>query len=506
MERIEVIFNSINQRPIKQVINNQNVPKELRDKDSALFEVASPAVEGPADVKRAHIEEAQIKWGSVLNKISSSIDSQLYKAWLAPLRPISVEKTKQSIIFNLEANNKFTKEHILREYKGLITSAICEIFSCENAEINFSVNNTSKNNNGEVAKIIELASAKPLRKKTNNESNVNQNYNFSNFVVGSCNKLAHAACTKVSEELGSAYNPLFIYGDVGLGKTHLVNAIGNASLRRNKKVLLASSEKFVSELVGSLKTNSMDKFKSRFRNIDLLIIDDIQFIIGKQRTQEEFFHTFNELFNNQKQIVITADRLPQHLTDLEDRLKTRFSCGLTVDLQAPDLETRLQILNKKSLILGISIPPECSRLICERISSNVRELEGVLNRIKAYSSLTNSRIDLPLTLSILDKINPSSTKEITSDLIQEAVSSRFGLSISDLTGKRRTQNVALARQLSMYLCREITSMSYPEIGAFFGGRDHSTVIHAYKTIIEKASKNETFKAQISEIRSFITGR
>ncbi len=292
---------------------------------------------------------------------------------------------------------------------------------------------------------------------------------------------------------------------VGLGKTHLANAIGNASRRRNKKVLLVSSETFVSELIASLRSNRMEQFKSKFRSLDLLIVDDIQFIIGKERTQEEFFHTFNELYNRHKQIVITSDKVPQELTGLEERLRTRFASGLSVDLQTPDFETRVAILTKKAEAEGLEVPDPVSRLVAERIDTNVRELEGALNRLKALSSLHRSPITIELAEQVLQSLSRGKTAEISSEAIQKAVAERFNVSLNDLLGKRRTQNIALARQVAMYLCRRLTGYSYPEIGALFGGRDHSTVIHANKIVTERLSLESEFRCDVQQLERRIRG-
>ncbi len=327
-----------------------------------------------------------------------------------------------------------------------------------------------------------------------------------NFVVGACNQFAHALGLRVSEHLGTAYNPLFIYGGVGLAKTHLANAIGNASTRRNLRALLVSSETFVSELIASLRGNRMDQFKSKFRSLDLLIVDDIQFIIGKERTQEEFFHTFNELHNRHKQIVITSDKTPQELVGLEERLRTRFASGLSVDLQAPDFETRVAILSKKAETESVFLPEDVCRLIAEKIDTNVRELEGALNRLCAFSSLNRVPIDLALAQDVLRSLVSSrKTQEITYELIQQLVAEAFNVSLSDILGKRRTQNVALARQVAMLLVRRLTGYSYPEIGAFFGGRDHSTVIHANKIIQERCLSESDLAATIKQIEGRLKG-
>ncbi|HQH26775.1 MAG TPA: chromosomal replication initiator protein DnaA, partial [Oligoflexia bacterium] len=330
-------------------------------------------------------------------------------------------------------------------------------------------------------------------------TNLNPRYNFSNFVVGACNQFAHAACLKAAENPGSAYNPLFIYGGVGLGKTHLANAIGNACRRRNLKVLLTSSETFVSELISSLKTNNMDRFKSKFRSLDVLIIDDIQFIIGKERTQEEFFHTFNELYNRRKQIVITADKVPQELTGLEERLRTRFASGLSADIQPPDFETRVAILAKKSETDHVSLPTDVVRLIAERIDTNVRELEGALVKLKALCSVYDAKPSVTLVEEMLRSIAPARKIEASVEVIQKAVANRYSVSVGDLLGKRRTHNIAFARQVAMYLSRKLAGRSYPEIGALFGGRDHSTVIHACKVIVDRIAGSNDFNTELREL-------
>lgn len=331
------------------------------------------------------------------------------------------------------------------------------------------------------------------------QANINPKYNFSNFVVGSCNQFAHAIGLKVSDFLGSAYNPLFIYGGVGLGKTHLANAIANSVFRRGKKVLLVSSEAFVSELIASLRSNKMENFKSKFRSLDLLIIDDIQFIVGKERTQEEFFHTFNDLHQRQKQIIITSDKLPQELVGIEERLRTRFASGLSVDLQIPDFETRVAILTKKAESEMFELPDDVARFLAEGIATNIRELEGAMNRLKAVSLINNRSISLDLAKEVLSSIINVRQKELSSDIILKIVAEKYNVSLTDIVGKRRTQNVASARQIAMYLCRRLSGYSFPEIGALFGGRDHTTVIHANKLIAERLGLDSEFKLEIENL-------
>lgn len=471
-------------------------------------------------------------WGAAIADLKDKLDAQIFSAWIRPLSLSAVEVDSNSATpctqIQISAPNKFCCEHVSREYASLISDALGRVTKTTVA-VEFKVGSVSPLKSNPLAgslstALSEVASRsqkgykiitgfegkRPARdrelSRTRDESNLNPKYNFSNLVVGSCNQFAHAAGLRVAESLGGAYNPLFIYGGVGLGKTHLANAIGNASRRRGKNVLLASSESFVNELISALRSNRMPQFKSKFRSLDLLIVDDIQFIIGKERTQEEFFHTFNELYNRHKQIVVTSDRPPQELTELEDRLRTRFTSGLYVDMQAPDFETRVAILSKKAEAIGLQVPEEVTKLLAERVSSNVRELEGAFNRIQALSTLHQQ----PITVALADEALKSFAREpmvdITTDRIQRIVAEFFGVGVSDLLGKRRTQNIAFARHVAMFLCRTMTSCSYPEIGALFGGRDHSTVIHAFRTIEEREKNEAQLKADLKQLHGVVSGK
>ena len=326
-------------------------------------------------------------------------------------------------------------------------------------------------------------------------------YTFENFVVGTSNQFAHAACLAVANKPADHYNPLFIYGGVGLGKTHLVNAVGHLLLERNpgQKVIYTTFESFMNRLIGSLRRDRMNEFKSHFRSIDVLILDDIQFIAGKERTQEEFFHTFNSLYEYHKQIIITSDRFPKEIPDLEDRLRNRFEWGLTADIQPPDIETRIAILIKKAEEEDIGLPQDVANFLATNIWSNVRELEGALTRLGAFASLTNVAITIDLAKEVLRDTLKDNEKQVTVRNIQKAICDHFDLKISDLKSKRRTKNLALARQMAMYLCRRFTATSYPAIGAEFGGRDHSTVIHASKTIAKKAVDDPSIKATVDRL-------
>jgi chromosomal replication initiator protein len=312
---------------------------------------------------------------------------------------------------------------------------------------------------------------------------------------------------RVAEKPGQSYNPLFIYGGVGLGKTHLLHAIGNAVLQRSPqaRVLYMSSETFTNELILALRHARMEEFKRKLRAIEVLMIDDIQFISGKERTQEEFFHTFNALYSAKRQIIITSDKIPTDIPGIEERLQTRFSWGLTADLQAPDFETRVAILKQKALIEDFQLPEQVSHLIAERISSNVRELEGALTRLHAVSTLQHVPISMDMARMALKPLLQPKVVNLTVDDIKRAVASHFSLKVSDIISKRRTKNLSFPRHIAMYLCRKHTTASYPEIGEHFGGRDHSSVIHAATVVSTKISTDAQVKSLVDEIEKQLLG-
>ena len=320
-------------------------------------------------------------------------------------------------------------------------------------------------------------------------------------MVGTSNQFAHAACLAVANRPGENYNPLFIYGGVGLGKTHLVNAVGHRLMQRDpgQEVIYTTFESFMNQLIGSLRRDRMNEFKTHYRNIDVLILDDIQFIAGKERTQEEFFHTFNSLYESHKQIIITSDRFPKEIPKLEDRLRNRFEWGLTADIQPPDIETRIAILIKKAEAEDIDLPQDVANFLATNIWSNVRELEGALTRLGAFASLTKVEITTDLAKEVLQHTLKDNEKQVTVRNIQKAICEHFDVKISELKSKRRTKNLALARQMAMYLCRKFTATSFPAIGAEFGGRDHSTVIHASKTIEKKTVTDPYVKATVESL-------
>jgi chromosomal replication initiator protein len=337
-------------------------------------------------------------------------------------------------------------------------------------------------------------------------SNLNQKYTFDNYIIGSNNRFAHAAATAVSENPGQKYNPLYIYGGVGLGKTHLMQAIGNELIKTKPemRIVYATGELFTNELVTALMTNKNEEFRKKYRNVDLLLIDDVQFLAGKDKCQEEFFHTFNTLFQSGKQIVLTSEKPPKEIMMLEERLKTRFEMGLSVDIQTPDYETRLAILRKKTQNERYIINDDVLVKIASKVKSNIRELEGVFNKLVAYSSFTNSDLTDSIVDNTIESILVKNTKVLTSKLIMQVVAKFFNIKVTDLTSEKRSNSVTYPRQIAMFLCREIANLSFPAIGRDFGGRDHSTVLHAYGKIKEEYDKNMETKNVIEELKKSLS--
>ena len=364
------------------------------------------------------------------------------------------------------------------------------------------ITTTKEENREEVDKNNTLT---PI-KSTKEVSGLNPKYTFENFIIGSNNRFAHAAAIAVYENPGVKYNPLFIYGGVGLGKTHLMQAIGNAMYQQNNdiKIVYCTGEIFANELVSAIMTDKNESFRRKYRNVDLLLIDDIQFLAGKEKCQEEFFHTFNTLFESGKQIVLTSEKPPKEIPLLEDRLKTRFEMGLSVDIQTPDYETRLAILKKKAEQERYIISDDILVKIATRVKSNIRELEGVFNKLVAYTSFTNNELTDAVVENTIESILVKNTKVITSTLIMQVVCKFFNIKVQDMTSNKRSNNVAFPRQIAMYLCREIANMSFPNIGKDFGGRDHSTVLHAYTKITNEYNNNPETKDLIEDIKKSLT--
>lgn len=416
-----------------------------------------------------------------------------FETWLKPTRPIGLEDN----VLIVEVPNEFARDWVESRYAPLLLSSLRDIVQ-DDLEIRF-VTPQSDNSSPE-----EHAFVKPSQNTVQETFSqmLNQKYTFESFVIGEGNRFAHAASLAVAEAPAKAYNPLFIYGGVGLGKTHLMQAIGHFVLKSfpNYRVVYVSTEKFTNELINAIRNNKTQQFRDKYRNVDLLLIDDIQFLAGKESTQEEFFHTFNALHESSRQIVITSDRPPKEIPTLEDRLRSRFEWGLITDIQAPDLETRIAILKKKASLENWNLPNDVLVYIADQINSNIRELEGALIRVIAFASLTNRQISVDLTNEVLkDVISSQKNKKITVAMIQQVVSDYFQTELEEMKAKKRTRNVTFPRQVAMYLSRELTDLSLPKIGDSFGGRDHTTVIHACDKIQDMMKEDPQVNRLIKDL-------
>ena len=422
-----------------------------------------------------------------------------YDTWIMPLGIRSIEN--DNIVFT--TNSEYQKDFIENKFRSLIFYALRSI---TNKEWSFSVIDLSKEKEETNNEIIKNQSDGIISEEAeSNKSTLNPKYTFETFVVGNNNRFAHAAALAVGNEPSKSYNPLFLYGGVKLGKTHLMHAIGNRILENNKtaNVLYVTSEKFTNQLINAIKDNKNEVFRNKYRNIDVLLIDDIQFIAGKERVQEEFFHTFNSLYEDGNQIIISSDKPPRDIPFLEDRLKSRFEWGLLADISCPDYETRLAILRKKAQDEGVIIDDFILSNIANKIDSNIRELEGVFNKIVARASLTHSPITIELAENIINEFKYENEKVISCDFIKETVSKYFSIDKDDLAGNKRSNDIAFPRQIAMYLCREIANMSFPQIGIDFGGRDHSTVMHAYRKISKEIKEKSNTKLIVDSVKNII---
>lgn len=433
-------------------------------------------------------------WPKVLDLLKNELTEISYNTWIKTIEPVYFD----SSTLELGVPTDFNKGILESRYITLISNAIKQVTSRE-----YSI----------VVSVPSQESSKRRSEGNDNEelynSVLNPKYSFDTFVIGNSNRLAHAASVAVAEAPAQAYNPLFLYGGVGLGKTHLMHAVGHYILSQNpsSRVLYVSSEKFTNELINAIKDDRNEEFRGKYRNIDVLLIDDIQFIGGKERTQEEFFHTFNALYEANKQIVISSDRPPRDIPTLEDRLRSRFEWGLTADIQFPDLETRIAILKKKAQMENVMIPDDVFVFIADKVVSNIRELEGALNKVIAYSSLTDTPVSVDLCTEVLKELLSSSNNRVIDiSHIIDSVSRYFDLQPEDFTSQKRNRNISYPRQIAMYLCREIIGTSLPKIGDEFGGRDHTTVIHAIQKIEEDIQNNMETKRAIDELKRNIKGK
>ncbi|MCR1952958.1 MULTISPECIES: chromosomal replication initiator protein DnaA [unclassified Clostridium] len=441
-------------------------------------------------------------WEKTLNIIKGEMSEVSFNTWIKSCEPISIS----SNIIRISVPNSFTQDILEKRYKDLVVNSI-EAACSKVYNVEFMVASDIQEAEEKEEKKPKFDDRGSITVNDEMSSLLNPKYTFDSFVIGNSNRFAHAASLAVAEAPAKAYNPLFIYGGVGLGKTHLMHAIGHYVLQNNSnaKVVYVSSEKFTNELINAIRDDKNEEFRNKYRNVDILLIDDIQFIAGKERTQEEFFHTFNALHDANKQIILSSDRPPKEIPTLEDRLRSRFEWGLIADIQAPDFETRMAILKKKADVEKLNVANEVMVYIATKIKSNIRELEGALIRIVAYSSLTNRPITVELASEALkDIISNKQNKNVTIDVIQDVVAGYFNLRIEDLKSQRRTRNVAYPRQIAMYLSRKLTDMSLPKIGEEFGGRDHTTVIHAYEKISDSLNTDESLQHTVNDITKKLT--
>jgi len=438
--------------------------------------------------------ETKELWNKILEIIKEELNPQVYNSWFSQTKVVKFEGNELII----SAPGDFCKEWLEKHYAGFIQDILKRALgSDDNLIIKFKTDDQKISVPVPFTPNPEEKIKKPENFIKSDNLGLNPRYTFDSFVIGNSNRFAHAACLAVAQSPAKAYNPLFIYGKVGLGKTHLIHAIGNyIMLNRGKtkiNVLYISSEKFTNELINSIRDDRTVAFRNKYRSVDVLLIDDIQFLTGKERTQEEFFHTFNTLHVSNKQIVITSDRPPKDITTLEERLISRFEWGLTTDIQPPDFETRIAILRKKGQAENLNAPDEVINFIADKISSNIRQLEGALTKLVAYSTFNKKELSVSLAQNILKDIIPLENKKISLDQIQKSVTDYYTIKINSLLSKKRTKDVVFARQVAIYLSRELTDLSLNSIGEAFGRRDHTTVIHSYNKIKNKIKKDKNFK-------------
>jgi chromosomal replication initiator protein len=435
-------------------------------------------------------------WQRTLDLLRNELTEISFDTWIKTIEPQTISPDT----IELRVSTDFFKGILESRYYDLIKNAVKQVTSKE-----YSLKITTPS---EDMPNKSSAGSDSILGDENYSSVLNPKYTFDTFVIGNSNRLAHAASVAVAEAPAKAYNPLFIYGGVGLGKTHLMHAIGHYIMGQfaSSRVLYVSSEKFTNELINAIRDDTNEAFRNKYRNIDVLLIDDIQFIGGKERTQEEFFHTFNALYEADKQIIISCDKPPKEIITLEERLRSRFEWGLIADIQPPDLETRIAILRKKAQLENLTIPSDVIAFIADKIASNIRELEGALNRVIAYSSLTENEISIELAKEALKEIlSANASKVIDSALIMETVSRYFDIKTEDFKSKKRSRDISFPRQIAMFLCRELTDMSLPKIGDEFGGRDHTTVLHAYEKISSDMENSSELRRTIEELKRSING-
>lgn len=459
------------------------------------------------------LNQLYLVWDEVLDIMSTELAPRSFDAWLKNSKPVRLEGNTLYVEFP----NEFTKDWVEARYVNPLNKILKQVAN-RDWDIKFTIPEGVKSLTTPGAHIPEEQNPTPLdlgvevvttttqREIVQTSSILNPRYTFDTFVVGNSNRFAHAASLAVAEGPSKAYNPLFLYGGVGLGKTHLMHAIGHYALEQNPNisVVYVTSETFTNDLISAIGKKSMIDFRNRYRNVDILLVDDIQFVAGKESTQEEFFHTFNALYEANRQIIISSDRPPKDIPTLEERLRSRFEWGLITDIQPPDLETRIAILRKKATLDNLVVSQEVLTFIATHVQSNIRELEGALVRATAFADLENKPLNPETTAEALkDILKAPAHKIVTIESIQEVVAEHFGIKVAEMKSKRRTRNITYPRQIAMYLARELTDSSLPEIGEAFGGRDHTTVIHAYEKIEGEVKLDPSLQSTIKELIDLI---
>ncbi len=438
-------------------------------------------------------------WQEALHYIQGKVPKQVYDTWFTPVHLDRIENSTAHI----GVPNKFFGDWLHTHYGPLLAEAVATARGGGDLAVSFVVFQKAPARPVENQAVLNATRA-GSQLKARRGIQLNPKYTFKNFVVGAGNQFAHAACMAVAEQPGKTYNPLFIYGGVGLGKTHLLNAIGNhVAEQTDLRTAYLTTEQFTNEVINSIRYDKMMDLRKRYRHIDMLMIDDIQFLAGKERTQEEFFHTFNALYEGHKQIVLSSDRFPKDMPDIEERLRSRFECGLIADLQPPDVETRIAILRKKSEDEGVKLPEDVIQFLSTTMKSNIRELEGSLVRLGAYASLTGQVITLEMAKNVLRDLIGDKKKIVAMDDIQETVCTQFHVKMTELKSRRRSKTLVHPRQIAMYLCRELTDASYPEIGRQFGGKDHTTIIHACRQVAKAKETDTTLQSTLETLKEQI---
>ena len=450
-------------------------------------------------------------WLEAQRRVSKEISRQNYDTWIRPVRLLSVKGN--GVILGVP--NRFFKEWILDHYFEVLTRILMEVFEKEEVNLSFRIQKGEKDG-GKEAEGVSSQEPREEEAKTTAPGaaqarqrlhGINPKYNFASFVVGPSNQFAHAAALAVAENPGRAYNPLFIYGGVGLGKTHLLNAICGYVKERSPRMrtTILTSEEFTNELIAAIHYNRMTEFRNKYRSTDVLVIDDIQFIAGKERTQEEFFHTFNTLHEDFKQIVLSSDRIPKDMPDMEERLRSRFEWGLIADIQQPDLETKVAIVEKKAASEGITLPNDVAMFLATNIKSNIRELEGSLIRLGAYASLTGREVNLELAKGVLRDLVVEKEKQMSLEQIIKMVAERYSVKVSELKSKRRTRTLVYPRQIAMYICHNVAGASLPEVGRALGGKDHTTVLHACRQVEAHREGDIKYDAEVDALARAVKG-